>query len=150
MAHERPCKLPKIQIDLWHGPSASQTRLLDPIAFATKLCSNVNLLLLSILKCTRAQTIVEYNYVITLLHTDLAPRVHAGQIYMHDSWRIRYTDLPDDMQRAVAGQHHPETLAAAICKAYDAARVTQHLFTVLGPARAEGIHSLQSLARLRK
>jgi hypothetical protein len=150
MAHERPCKLPKIQIDLWQVPPAPHAPLLDPIAFATKLCNNVNLLLLSILKCTRAQTIVEYNYVITLLHTDLVPRVHAGQIYMHDSWRIRYTDLPDDMQRAVSAQHHPETLAAAICNAYDATRVTEHLFTVLGPARTEGIHSLRALARLRE
>ena len=124
--------------------------LLDPSTFATKLCNDVNLLLLSILKCTRAQTLAEYNYVITLLHTDLVPRVHGGQIYMHDSWRIRYTDLPDDLQRAVAAQHHSETLAAAICNAYDAHKVTEHLFTVLGPALAEGVHSLRALPHLRE
>ena len=138
---QRPCKLPKIQIDTW-GAARARTRTYQAEELARDLCSNAYLLLESMLKCTHARTLSEFVHTIHLLEQPLNVHLRAGQIYMHDKWRIRFKDMSLRMQEMVLDLRDPEHLGDHVATHYRPRMIIDELFTQVGPARAEGIRAL--------
>ena len=140
---QRPCKLPTIQIDTW-GAARTRTRTYQAEELARDLCSNAYLLLESVLKCTHARTLIQFVHTIHLLEQPLNVHLHAGQIYMHEKWRIRFKDMSLQMQETVLNLRDPERLGDHVAEHYRPRVIIDELFTLVGPARAEGIRALRS------
>ena len=139
---KRPCTLPSIQIDTWHIPEAVQSCTADDLAQA--VCKHrIPLLAGALLK--GAKTIRQLAVAICYARTTLHVRINSGQIYMHDKWRIRYSQMDKKLRTLVLSC--PSGVQLAFEKHYDSDVVEKMMFTAMGPARAEAVRALLPMIR---
>ena len=145
MAHptQRPCQLPSIQIDTWgvsHRPAACTDATLR--CLAAEVCADTELLLLSLMQCTRAVTVAELADTLAVLEEPLQAVVRGGQVYMHGTWRVRYRDMSERIQGHVRQVPDGTCVNKHFLSYYKPAAIHNLLLTLAGPARSAGIRAL--------
>lgn len=137
-ASSRPCKIPSIQIDTWNTSALETKHSADQVA--QKVCQErVPLLVHSLLRSERACSIRDFAQMVHHVRRPLCVSIKCGQLYMNDSWRVRYGDMDNELQRFVLRE--PTGIQAAFEQHYDASAVERMLMHAIGPARAEGTRS---------
>lgn len=143
--HQRPCTLPSIQNDAWGNAfTASKCPDLVVACLAKELCRNTHLLLLSLLQNTQAVTIAEFADTAAALHLPLQAVVRGGQVYMHDKWRIRYSDMSAPIREHISQIPDGTCVNKQFRANYNPTLVHDLLLTLAGPARSAGIRALHS------
>jgi hypothetical protein len=140
---QRPCQLPSIQIDTWgvlHRPTACTNDTLQ--CLAKEVCADTELLLLSLLQCTRAVTVAELVESVGVMNGPLQAVVRGGQVYMHDTWRVRYRDMSERIQALVRQVPDGTCVNKHFILHYTPKTVHNLLLTLAGPARSAGMQAL--------
>lgn len=140
---QRPCQLPSIQIDTWgvlHRPTACTDNTLR--CLAQEVCADTELLLLSLLQCTRAVTVAELVESVGVMNGPLQAVVRGGQVYMHDTWRVRYRDMSERIQALVRQVPDGTCVNKHFILHYTPKTVHDLLLTLAGPARSAGMQAL--------
>lgn len=141
---KRPCTLPSIQIDTWGtAVQVSQCLEKDVQCLAQELCTDTHLLLLSVLQNTRAVTIVQLAETAAVMHLPLQAVVRDGQVYMHDKWRIRYSDMKESIRKQVNRIPDGTCVNKEFQEVYNPTSVYDLMLQFVGPARSAGIRSLR-------
>jgi hypothetical protein len=131
MADPMMCTLPRIQIDTWNTESSTPT---SSKQLAAKLFETPELIAMSLLVGSGAQTIPDLRRCIAMIHEPLAPEVKEGQVYLNTGWRIRYKDMDKELKRIVlncnerldfSDEYSPELTEACV-------------YRIIGPARQAG------------
>ena len=140
---KRPCQLPAIQIDTW-GTSHRQSACTEETLYhlAKDVCADTELLLMSLIQCTRAVTVAELVDTLAVLNSPLHAFVQGGQVYMHSTWRIRYRDMSKHIQDQVRQVPDGTCVNKHFLSSYNPVAVHDLLLTLAGPARSAGIQSL--------
>ena len=143
----RPCKLPQIQIDTWGTASRRQPSGQSTAAHvANRLCvMHAHILAHSALQ--GAQTVRDITNAICRVKQPVHVYIKSGQVYMHDGWRVRYRDMPDELKAAVTSVRDPDNLQRAFAACYNAEKIIEIIYTFIGPARAEAVQCLLLLSR---
>ena len=140
---KRPCTLPRIQIDTWHVSEPAAPCTADDLARA--VCQHrIPLLAEALLK--GAKTVPQLVDAILCARMPLHVRVSSGQIYMHDNWRVRYSQMDARLRTMVLSC--PQGVQQAFQQHYQRSTVEHMMFSAMGPARAEAVRSLLPLVPL--
>ena len=140
---QRPCQLPSIQIDTWgvlRQPVSCTNDTLQ--CLAKEVCADTELLLLSLLQCTRAVTVAELVNAVAVLHEPLQAVVRGGQVYMHGAWRVRHNDMGERIQKLVGQVPDGTSVNEHFILHYTPAAVLNLLLRLAGPARSAGMQVL--------
>lgn len=138
------CVLPSVQIDTWAasipvacGPGSQASVLVRA------LLSDPMLVALSLLHSTGAETCAELAQCIGTARGRLCPRVDSGQFYMTTGWRVRHEHMSQKLQQLVI-QYRASTdkLSHALNESYDASKIEQCIYYIIGQARSQGVQAL--------
>lgn len=138
------CVLPSVQIDTWAAtiPVARGSDRQAPVLVQAVL-SDPMLVALSLLHSTGAETCAELAQCIGTARGRLTPRVDSGQFYMTTGWRVRHEHMSQELQQLVI-QCRASTpqLSDALSVLYDASKVEQCIYYIIGQARSQGVQAL--------
>jgi hypothetical protein len=141
---QRPCVLPKVQIDNWRAPAPTQA--VDASQLAHEIfCHGQLLLCKSLLRGLKHGTLMQIVKALHTLQQDIHPKVENGQIYLHDGWRLRWDDMHDRLRALVSHVrlHDSSEFKKQVLLRFQPLKVEQCVFRVIGPAREAGVRALR-------
>jgi len=140
---QRPCVLPKVQIDTWRAPACK--RAVHPEELAHEMFFHGQLLLCkSLLRGLEHGTLLQIVQALDTLRHDIDPRVENGQIYLHDGWRLRWDDMHGRLRALVSNVvlHDSSEFKKQVLLRFQLHKVEQCVFRIIGPAREAGVRAL--------
>jgi hypothetical protein len=141
---QRPCVLPKVQIDDWRTPAPTQA--VDASQLADEIfCHGQLLLCKSLLRGLKHGTLMQIVKALHTLQQDIRPKVENGQVYLHDGWRLRWDDMHDRLRTLVSHVrlHDSSEFKKQVLLRFHPLQVEQCVFRVIGPAREAGVRALR-------
>jgi hypothetical protein len=140
----RPSVIPKVQLDLWGEQSAGKKQHSVHDLARSLLQEHQSLVCLALLKVNHANTICKIAKCIQLARQPILPQVSNGQVYLHESWRIRWQDMSVPLHNMVLNlkAYSQLELQEAFRACYDPDLVVSGIFRIIGPARAAGARAV--------